>query len=150
MTYIYNIYIYNVILEHIPLFLGFCFWCTLHHCSIVAIPFRLWPQSWVVWTLWQHHLQFIKSSSIPSISRFQRSETLSGRGFQFPKKDGYEQMFSLRDFGRRGILHQSSAGSFLLPRGAAAVDGAQRPKNWMGPKNGYDHILRVFFFERIC
>lgn len=77
-----GMYVY-VILEHIPLFLGFCFWCTLHHCSIVAMPFRLWPQSWVVWTLWQHHLQFIKSSSIPSISRFQKSETLSGRGFQF-------------------------------------------------------------------
>lgn len=89
--YIY-IYIY-VILEHIPLFLGFCFWCTLHHCSIVAIPFRLWPQSWVVWTLWQHHLQFIKSSSIPSISRFQKSETLSGRGFQFMKKRSVRTKF---------------------------------------------------------
>ena len=33
------------------------FGATLHHCSVA---FRLWPQSWVVWTLWQHHLQFIE------------------------------------------------------------------------------------------
>lgn len=60
---------------------------TLHHCS-VAFPFRLWPQSWVVWTLWQHHLQFIEIHRQFLLSQgFKKSETPSGAAvFSFSKR----------------------------------------------------------------